>query len=65
MNSSKENGSVRSALRIHDVRHWELAEALGISEATLCKRLRRELPPAEKREMISLIKRIQKEKCEA
>ncbi len=38
------NQDLRDEFRIANVRQWEVAEALGISEVTFVKWLRRELP---------------------
>ena len=43
-----KNIDLREAFRIANVRQWEVAEALGISEMTLVKWLRRELPEDKK-----------------
>lgn len=45
------NHEIRRALRTNGVRHWELARAMGVSEATLCKWLRVEVNE-EKRELM-------------
>lgn len=52
----KANKEIRDALRIADMRQWELADALGISEFTLCSKLRRELEPETKEHILSIIK---------
>ncbi|RGH10855.1 hypothetical protein DWW39_04540 [Clostridium sp. AF15-31] len=57
----KKNERVRNELVIRRVRHWELANRLGINEATLCRRLRVELPEEEQDRLISIIQDIQKE----
>ena len=45
------NQDIRRALRVNGVRHWELARAMGVSEATLCKWLRVEVE-TEKRDLM-------------
>ena len=52
------NKEIRAALRTNDIRHWELAEAVGISEYTLCRRLRRELDEPEKKALLDAITEI-------
>ena len=42
------NNDLRAEFRIANVRQWEVAEAMGISEMTLVKWLRRELPEDKK-----------------
>jgi len=44
-----KNKDLREAFRLADVRHWEVAEAIGISEMTFVKWLRRELPEEKKK----------------
>ena len=43
-----ENIDLRETFRLANVRQWEVAEAMGISEMTLVKWLRRELPEDKK-----------------
>lgn len=45
------NKEIRDALRLSDVKQWQLAEALEVSDITICRWLRKELPD-EKRKMI-------------
>lgn len=45
------NKDLRYEFRIANVRQWEVAEAIGISEMTFVKWLRRELP-AEKKKLV-------------
>lgn len=42
------NKDLRDEMRIANVRHWEVAEAIGISEMTMVKWLRRELDDNKK-----------------
>ena len=42
------NKDLRDEFRIANVKQWEVAEAMGISEMTLVKWLRRELPEDKK-----------------
>ena len=43
-----QNKDLRDAIRIANVRQWEVAEAIGISEMSMVKWLRRELPVDKK-----------------
>ena len=52
----KSNTKIRSALEESRMRHWELANLLGISESTLVRWLRTELPEEEQKRIISIIK---------
>ena len=58
------NKDLRDEMRIADVRQWEVAEAIGISEMTMVKWLRRELDDSKKaliREGISKVARQHKQ----
>ena len=51
----KPNRKIREALFFNEVYQWELAKALGISESTLCRKLRNSIPEEEEKEMIDAI----------
>ena len=53
MNST--NIDVRIAMIKADMKQWQAAEVLGISETGLCRKLRKELPRKEQEEMIEKI----------
>ena len=58
------NKDLRDEMRIANVRQWEVAEAIGISEMTMVKWLRRELDDSKKaliREGISKVTRQHKQ----
>lgn len=58
------NKDLRDEMRIANVRQWEVAEAIGISEMTMVKWLRRELDDRKKaliREGISKVARQHKQ----
>lgn len=42
------NIDLRQAFRVANVKQWEVADALGISEMTFVKWLRKELPEGKK-----------------
>ncbi|SHE89477.1 hypothetical protein [Caloramator proteoclasticus] len=44
-----KNKDLREEFRIADVRQWEVADAIGISEMTFVKWLRKELPEEKKK----------------
>lgn len=44
-----QNKDLREEFRIADVRQWEVADAIGISEMTFVKWLRKELPEEKKK----------------
>lgn len=43
-----KNNDIRKAALLSDVRHWQICEKLGISEPTLTRWLRTELPEEKK-----------------
>ncbi len=52
----KKNMRVRDALKEFGFTQWQLADLLGISVDTLCRRMRYELPEEEQDRYIALIK---------
>lgn len=56
-----KNEDIRTATKEAGLRLWQIAEGLGIRDYDLSRRLRLELPEAEKREIFSIIERLSKE----
>lgn len=52
------NSDVRTKARENGVRLWEIADKLGISEPTITRKLRRELPADEKQKILAIIDEI-------
>lgn len=50
------NKKIRIAMIDADIRQWELAKLLNISESSLTRKLREELPEKEQDEIVALIK---------
>lgn len=50
------NLEIRQAMRERRMFNYELAELLGISEFTLSRKLRKELPEEEKERILNLIR---------
>lgn len=50
------NIRIRTELKECGVKYWELAMIMGISDATLCRRLRIEIPAEEQERIIKLIR---------
>lgn len=50
-----KNLKIRNALVQNNMKQWQLADYLGISEYTLCKKLRKELPEQEQERIIEVI----------
>ena len=55
------NLDIRAEAVSHGVRLWRLAEELGIADASLSRKLRKELPRDEKEKIFSIIRRLAKE----
>lgn len=49
------NADIKAAAKHHKIKHWEIADKLGVSEATYTRKLRRELPAEEKAKIMSVI----------
>ena len=56
------NAAIRNAAREAGVHHWEVAEALGISEGSFCRRMRHELPEAEQARILTIINDISEQR---
>ncbi len=52
----KYNKRIRTALAVHGVPQWRLAQLLEISEFTLSRKLREELPEEEQEKILALIR---------
>ena len=50
-----KNQDIRHAADAANVKLWQVAEALGITDSTFSRRLRRELPDEEKAKIMGLI----------
>lgn len=61
----KENNDIRRQAREAKVPLWAIAEEIGISEATLTRRMRLKLCDADKRELADAIERIVKREGKA
>ena len=56
------NDEVRPEMFKYNIKQWELAEQLQISEFTLCRKLRHELSKEDKEKALNGIKKIIKER---
>lgn len=61
---SLKNVQIRTAMRVSDVKQWEVAEQLGISEVTVCRWLRTELPDDKKRQILQAISDVKAKRNE-
>ena len=55
------NVDVRRAAAGNGVRLWQVADALGIADAQLSRKLRKELPDDEKQKIFAIIQKISDE----
>lgn len=53
----KRNIAIRNALAKKNMTQWELAVLLGVSEPTITRWMRQELPEERQREIIALIEK--------
>ena len=53
------NLELRTKARRNGVRLWEIADKLGVSEPTITRKLRRELPDNEKQRILAIIDEIE------
>ena len=52
------NTEIREAAKRNGVRLWQVAEVIGIADATLSRKLRRELPASERERVMSVIEKL-------
>ena len=55
------NKEIREKAKTSGVRLWQIAEKLGISEPTMTRKLRHELPEADKQIILALIDELSRE----
>lgn len=54
----RANEELRWAMRSNFIAQWEVAEALNISEVTLCRWLRTELPEEKRNAILDAINKL-------
>ena len=57
----KANQTIRETAKRRGVKHWQIAEYLGISEPTIMRWLRVPLPPEREKAIMEAIEAITKE----
>lgn len=55
------NADIRRTAAGAGVKLWQIAEALGIADCSLSRKLRRELPAEEKEKIFSIIRKLSQE----
>lgn len=56
-----KNVELRKYARSRNIAFWQVAQVLKISEPTMTRKLRNELPPDEKDEIVQIINRLAEE----
>ena len=51
------NMAIRSAIQNAGIRHWMVADKLGVSETTFSRMLRKELPENRKKEVLEAVEK--------
>ena len=51
-----KNERIRQELKAAGMKQWQLAELMEISEQTICRKFRKELPAAEQERIIAMIR---------
>lgn len=62
--STIANKEIRDAARDAGVRLWQIAERIGMNDGNFSRKLRRELPDQEKKDVLEIIKTLAAEKTE-
>lgn len=57
----QENKILRKKIKEENLYHWQIADAIGVSEGTFCKWLRRELSPEKELLILDAITKLRKE----
>jgi hypothetical protein len=52
------NQEIRLAVRQAKIKLWRVADALGITDSTLSRKLRHELPEDEKQRILAIIRNL-------
>ena len=56
-----KNLELRKAAQAAGIPLWRIADAIGVGEATMTRKLRHELPENEKKQLLNLIKQLARE----
>lgn len=54
------NTDIRTEILNNGLKHWQIAEKLGIHEGSFCRKLRHELPEEEKTKIFEIINELSK-----
>lgn len=53
-----ENETIRKEAKRLGVKHWQIADFIGVSEQTFMRRLRKELPSGQQEEILCAIRQL-------
>lgn len=56
-----KNKEIKESLKKANIYQWQVAEAMGIGETALSRKMRKELPEEEKKQIIDVIEELKKE----
>lgn len=56
-----KNLELRKAAKAAGIPLWRIADAIGVGEATMTRKLRHELPENEKKQLLNLIRQLARE----
>ena len=56
-----KNLELRKAAKAAGIPLWRIADAIGVGEATMTRKLRHELPENEKKQLLNLINQLARE----
>lgn len=56
--ATKRNIDLRAAMLVADVRHYEVAEKIGIADESFSRWMRHEMPPEKKKQILEIIDQI-------
>ena len=56
----RANEEIRRAIGAAGLKQWEVAEALGVLDCVLSRKLRKELPQKEKEHILQVIKSLER-----
>ena len=62
--SNTANADIRQAAKSAGVCLWQIAERIGVNDGNFSRKLRRELPPAEREKVLNIIRELSQEKQE-
>lgn len=57
-----QNQEIRDAAKSKGIHLWQIADALGINDGNLSRRLRHELPESQKTEIRKIIQQLSEQK---